>query len=164
MSRKSWGWGFCPFSDSCHIASCCDKRANAGMHADRPYPLQLAPFKKCSNMELHLETSLDYVLSSGDKRSHLQAFAAHLLCKRMQELGSCLPGNRSLKKWSGEGANLWTTLALPRGNETIYLHRSGPLLENGLDRPENHYGRYSFPSFYSISISTVGVDGARGCL
>ena len=23
-----------------------------------------------------------------------------------------------------------------RGNESIYLHRSGPLLENGLDRPE----------------------------
>ena len=29
-----------------------------------------------------------------------------------------------------------------RGNETIYLHRSGPLLENGLDRPKNRYGRY----------------------
>ena len=51
-----------------------------------------------------------------------------------------------------------------RGNETIYLHRSGPLLENGLDRPKNRYGRYGFPSFYSISISTVGVDGARVCL
>ena len=51
-----------------------------------------------------------------------------------------------------------------RGKKTIYLHRSGPLLENGLDRPKNRYGRYRFPSFYSISISTVGVDGARVCL
>ena len=33
------------------------------------------------------------------------------------------------------------------GNESIYLHRSGPLLENGLDRPKNRYGRYDFPSF-----------------
>ena len=48
-----------------------------------------------------------------------------------------------------------------RGNETIYLHRSGPLLENGLERPKNRYGRYGFPSFYSISISTLGVDEAR---
>ena len=51
-----------------------------------------------------------------------------------------------------------------RGNESIYPHRSGPLLENGLARPKNRYGRYGFPSFYSISISTVGVDGARVCL
>ena len=51
-----------------------------------------------------------------------------------------------------------------RGNETIYLHRRDPLLENGLDRPKNRYGRYGFPSFYIISISTVGVDGARVCL
>ena len=34
-----------------------------------------------------------------------------------------------------------------RGKETIYLHRSGPLLENGLDRPKNRYGRYGFPVF-----------------
>ena len=47
-----------------------------------------------------------------------------------------------------------------RGKETIYLHRSGPLLENGLDRPKNRYGRYGFPGSYSISISTVGVDEA----
>ena len=47
----------------------------------------------------------------------------------------------------------------------IYLHRSGPLLENGLDRPENCYGRYGFASFFaSISISTVGVDGATASL
>ena len=50
------------------------------------------------------------------------------------------------------------------GNKCIYLHRSGPLLENGLDRPENRYGRYVFASFPSISISTVGVDGARDSL
>ena len=50
-----------------------------------------------------------------------------------------------------------------RGNQSIYLHRSGPLLENGLDRPKNRYGRYGFPSFYRISISPVGVDGARVC-
>ena len=42
----------------------------------------------------------------------------------------------------------------------MYLHRSGPLLENGFDRPENRYGRYGFASFDSLSISTVGVDGA----
>ena len=52
-------------------------------------------------------------------------------------------------------------ISMRRGNESIYLHRSGPLLENGLDRPKNRYGRYGFPSFYSISISTVGVEGAR---
>ena len=51
-----------------------------------------------------------------------------------------------------------------RGNQSIYLHRSGPLLENGLDRPKSRYGRYGFPSFYSISISTVGVERARICL
>ena len=60
---------------------------------------------------------------------------------------------------------LWENLHEPHphhgGNESIYLHRSSPLLENGLDRPKNRYGRYGFPSFYSISISTVGVDGAR---
>ena len=48
-----------------------------------------------------------------------------------------------------------------RRNKSIYLHRSGPLPENGLDRPKNRYGRYGFPSFYSIFISTVGVDEAR---
>ena len=32
-----------------------------------------------------------------------------------------------------------------RGNETIYLHRSGLLLENGPGRPENRYSRYGFP-------------------
>ena len=51
-----------------------------------------------------------------------------------------------------------------RGNQSIYLHRSIPLLENGLDRPKNRYGRYGFPSFDSIFVSTVGVDGARVCL
>ena len=51
-----------------------------------------------------------------------------------------------------------------QGNQSIYLHCSGPLLENGLDRPKNRYGRYGFPSFYSISVSTVGMEGARVCL
>ena len=51
-----------------------------------------------------------------------------------------------------------------RGNQNIYLHRSGPLLENGLDRPENRYGRYGLASFSSISISTIGVDGTRASL
>ena len=45
--------------------------------------------------------------------------------------------------------------------KVIYLHRSVLLLENGLDKPENRYGRYGFASFSSISIPTVGVDGAR---
>ena len=48
-----------------------------------------------------------------------------------------------------------------RGNESIYLHRSGPLLEKGRDRPKNRYGRYGFHGVYSIFISTVGVDEAR---
>ena len=50
------------------------------------------------------------------------------------------------------------------GTPSIYLHRSGPLLENGLDRPENRYGRYGLASFPSKSISTVGVDGTRDSL
>ena len=33
------------------------------------------------------------------------------------------------------------------GNKSIYLHRSGPLLENGLDRRENRYGRYGSAGF-----------------
>ena len=35
-----------------------------------------------------------------------------------------------------------------RENEGIYLHRSGPLLKNGLDRPENRYGRCGFAWFF----------------
>ena len=35
-----------------------------------------------------------------------------------------------------------------RGHKSIYLHRSGPLLENALDRPENGYGRYGFAGFF----------------
>ena len=34
-----------------------------------------------------------------------------------------------------------------QGNQSIYLYRSGPLLENGLDRPKNRYGRYGFLVF-----------------
>ena len=34
-------------------------------------------------------------------------------------------------------------------------------VENRLDKPKNRHGRYGFPGFYSISISTVGVDEAR---
>ena len=37
-----------------------------------------------------------------------------------------------------------------RVNQGIYLHRSSPLLENGLDRPKNRYGRYGFPSFVRV--------------
>ena len=48
-----------------------------------------------------------------------------------------------------------------RRNETIYLHRSSPPSESGLDKPENRYGRYGFASFSTVSMSTVGVDGAR---
>ena len=36
--------------------------------------------------------------------------------------------------------------------------------KTAFDRPKNRYGRYGFPSFYSIFISTVGADGARVCL
>ena len=50
---------------------------------------------------------------------------------------------------------VYCAISQPKGNESMYLHRSGPLLENGLDRPKSRYGRYGFPSFYSISISTV---------
>ena len=38
------------------------------------------------------------------------------------------------------------------------LHRSGPLFENGFDKPENFYGRYGFASFSRISMSTIGVE------
>ena len=31
--------------------------------------------------------------------------------------------------------------------ESIYLHRSSPLFENGLDKRENRHGRYGFASF-----------------
>ena len=41
-------------------------------------------------------------------------------------------------------------VAFSWGNKSIYLHRSGPRLENGLDRPENGYGRYGFASFSSF--------------
>ena len=34
---------------------------------------------------------------------------------------------------------------------TSYLHRSGPLLENGLDRPKNRHGRYGFLVFTAFS-------------
>ena len=33
---------------------------------------------------------------------------------------------------------------IAKRNKSIYLHCSGPLLENGLDRPENRYGRCCF--------------------
>ena len=48
-----------------------------------------------------------------------------------------------------------------RGNQSIYLHCSSPLLENGLDGPEIRYGIYGFATSSSISISTVGVNGTR---
>ena len=37
-----------------------------------------------------------------------------------------------------------------RENQSIYLHRASPFLENGLDRPKHRYSRYGFPSFCSI--------------
>ena len=67
----------------------------------------------------------------------------------------------TIEDYKQESSNCKQNRAPPMGNETIYLHRSGPLLENGLDRLKNRYGRYGFPGFYSISISTVGVDEAR---
>ena len=48
-----------------------------------------------------------------------------------------------------------------RGNQSIYLHRSDPLLENGFDKPENRYGRYGFASFSAfpyLSLCVVVVD------
>ena len=56
---------------------------------------------------------------------------------------------------------LQSYLHFVRGNQSIYLHCSGPLLESGLDRSENRYGRYGFASFLMISTSTEGLDGAR---
>ena len=44
------------------------------------------------------------------------------------------------------------------GNQSIYLDRSGPLLEDGLDRPKNRYGRYGFPSFYSIFLVFTAIS------
>ena len=47
-----------------------------------------------------------------------------------------------------------------RGNRSIYLHASGPLLGNGLDRRKKKVAMLDmvFLVFYSIFISTVGVD------
>ena len=41
-------------------------------------------------------------------------------------------------------------------NESICLHRSGPLLDNCIDRPENRNGRNGVAGFSSISTSSVG--------
>ena len=51
--------------------------------------------------------------------------------------GGCSPGEERLEK--------------PFSNQGIYLHRNAPLLENGLDRPENCYGRHDFASFFQHS-------------
>ena len=91
----------------------------------------------------------------------LTVFSAHLLegIETLRSLRKERPQKSSL---SSEKVNK-AQGRQSRGNQTICLHRSGPLLENGLDRPKNRYGRYGFPSSYSISISTVAVDGARVC-
>ena len=76
------------------------------------------------------------------------------------------PGNPWIPRFEDcarQSGSQWT-LDFSRGNESIYLHRSGPLLENGLDRPENRFVRYGFASFSSISIATAGLDGARASL
>ena len=50
--------------------------------------------------------------------------------------------------------NFGNTYPLPlicyRGNKSIYLYRSGPLLENGLDRPDSRYDRCGFAKFFFI--------------
>ena len=51
-----------------------------------------------------------------------------------------------------------------RGIQSIYLHHSGPLLEMALTGQRIYMVGMVFPCFYSISISTVGVDGGRVCL
>ena len=35
--------------------------------------------------------------------------------------------------------------------KVMYLQRRGPLLENGLDKPKNRYGRYGFLVFTAFS-------------
>ena len=58
------------------------------------------------------------------------------------------PTFEKVEKQAVKWISVCDLLEHPRGNETIYLHRSGPpLLENGLDRPENRYARYGFASF-----------------
>ena len=44
-----------------------------------------------------------------------------------------------------------------RGNEGIYLHRSDPLLDNGLDRPESRYGRYELRVFLAFPYSCLAL-------
>ena len=45
------------------------------------------------------------------------------------------------------------------GNESIYLLRaSEALLRNGLDRPENFYGRYGFASFPASPCLLSGME------
>ena len=69
---------------------------------------------------------------------------------------------RTCRDWMAFLAIAWVLLKRQkyRGNEIHYLHyiHSRPLLENGLHRPENHYGRNGFSSVFT---SAVGVDGAE---
>ena len=41
----------------------------------------------------------------------------------------------------------WMPTACGWGDQSIYLHHSGPSPENGVDRPEHQHGRCGFASF-----------------
>ena len=68
--------------------------------------------------------------------------------KGMLAFAQRLPGDHPNFRKNALGVKRpFSELSESRAKETIYLHRSGPLLENGLDRPKNRYGRCGFPSF-----------------
>ena len=47
------------------------------------------------------------------------------------------------------------------GDMEVSTSTAAALFLECLDRPENRYGRYGCASLSSMSMSTVGVDGAR---
>ena len=73
-------------------------------------------------------------------------------------------------KWCSDEVKVMKTMKIHRLH---HLHRftffwacvtcspsTHTFMKSWRQRPKNRYGRYGFPSFCSISISTVGVDGA----
>ena len=60
----------------------------------------------------------------------------------------CLEGMKAQVGQSEIYYGISRKLSIPQGKKSIHLHRSDPLLENGLDRRENRYGRYGFATFF----------------
>ena len=77
------------------------------------------------------------------------------------KIGAAISGPRIANNYEHEA---FSELGNPGKIKVSTSTLAAPLLENGVDRPENFYGRHSFACFSSISISTTGVDGARASL